>query len=50
LLQLFVRRKEETYDQKPRGDEEQNPQNMVHLLPDGSLASRPQIAVAGSVH
>jgi len=29
---------------------EQDAQDVVHLLPDGGLASRPQIAVAGGVH
>ena len=50
LLQLFVRREEETDDEKPGGDKEEDAQNMVHLLPNGGLASRPQITVAGGVH
>jgi hypothetical protein len=50
LLQLFVGREEKTDDEKPDGDEEQDAQNVVHLLPDGGLASRPQIPVAGGVH
>ena len=50
LLQFFVGREEETDDEKPGSDEKQNAQDMVHLLPDGGLASRPQIAVAGGVH
>jgi hypothetical protein len=50
LLQFLVRRKKETDDEKPDGEEEQDTQNVVHLLPDGGLASGPQIAVAGGVH
>ena len=50
LLQLFVGREEETDDEKPGGDKDEDAQNMVHLLPNGGLASRPQITVAGGVH
>jgi hypothetical protein len=50
LLQLFVGREEKTDDEKPDGDEKQDAKDVVHLLPDGGLTSRPQIAVAGGVH
>jgi len=50
LVEFFIWREKGADDEQPDGDKKQHAQNMIHALPDGSLASRPKIAVTGGVH
>jgi hypothetical protein len=50
LRQLFVLRQKETNDNKDERDGEKPAKDAIGALPDGGLATRTKIAVAGVIH